>query len=96
MWHKNPHKNVFKFFKFSGTNLGWGGGDKPWSKNGDKCRMGGLTKFLLDGGDPPFPQEKKNLYTNKKKTTSVCLSLSGYTFRHSLTSHADILDIDYT
>ena len=28
------------------------GGDKPWSKNGDKCRMGGLTKFLLDGGPP--------------------------------------------
>ena len=30
-------------------------GDKPWSKNGDKCRMGGLTKFLPDGGTP---QEK--------------------------------------
>ena len=27
---------------------GGGGGDKPWSKNGDKCQMGGLTKFLLD------------------------------------------------
>ena len=30
----------------------WGrtsaGGDKPWSKNGDKCRMGGLTKFSPD------------------------------------------------
>ena len=37
-----------------------GGGDKPWSKNWDKCRMGGLTKFSPDGGsDPQFPQEKK-------------------------------------
>ena len=34
-----------------GTNLGWGG-DKPWSKNGDKCRM---AKFLPDGGPPPPP-----------------------------------------
>ena len=33
------------------------GGDKPWSKNRDKCRMGGLTKFSPDGGPP----EKKNL-----------------------------------
>ena len=51
------HKNVFKFFKFSGTNLGWGG-DKPWSKNGDKCRMGGLAKFSPDGGTPQSPPEK--------------------------------------
>ena len=35
------------------------------------------------------------IFTNKK-TRSVCLSvcLSGYTFRHALMSHADILDID--
>ena len=31
------------------------------------------------------------IFTNKK-TRSVCLS--GYTFRHALMSHADILDID--
>ena len=37
-----------------------GGGDKPWSKNGDKCRMGGLAKFLPDGG-PPSPPRKKTL-----------------------------------
>ena len=41
---------------------GWtsaGGGDKPWSKNGDKCRMGGgLAKFLPDGETPSPPQEK--------------------------------------
>ena len=37
------------------------GGDNPWSKNGDKCRMGGgkLAKFLLDVG-PPVPPGKKN------------------------------------
>ena len=35
-----------------------GGGDKPWSKNGDKCWMGGLAKFLPDGGTPQSPQEK--------------------------------------
>ena len=52
------HKTVFKFFKFSETNLGWG--DKPWSKIGDKCRMGGLTKFSLDGGTPQSPREKKH------------------------------------
>ena len=37
---------------------GGGGGDKPWSKNGGKCRMGGLTKFSPDGGGPP---QKKSL-----------------------------------
>ena len=36
-----------------------------------------------------------DIFTNKK-TRSVCLSvcLSGYTFRHALLSHADILDND--
>ena len=37
------------------------GGDKPWSKNGDKCQMGGggeLAKFSPDGGTPSPPQEK--------------------------------------
>ena len=37
----------------------------------------------------------RNIFTNKK-TRSVCLSvcLSGYTFRHALMSHTDILNID--
>ena len=35
----------------------------------------------------------KDFYTNKKPR-SVCLCLSGYTFRHALTSHVDILDSD--
>ena len=34
----------------------------------------------------------KQIFTNKKRDLSVCLS--GYTFRHALRSHADILDID--
>ena len=52
-------KNVFKFFKFSGTNLGWGG-DKPWSKNGDKCQMGGIGKIFAGWGGPPqSPPGKK-------------------------------------
>ena len=40
------------------------GGDKPWSKNGDKCQMGGggLAKFLPDGGTPQSPQEKNPAY----------------------------------
>ena len=39
------------FSNFGGRTSA-GGGDKPWSKNGDKYRMGGggLAKFLLDVG----------------------------------------------
>ena len=59
------HKNVFKFFKFSGTNLSWG--DKPWSKNRDKCRMGGFTKFSPDWRDPhPPTKKKKNMDGDEK------------------------------
>ena len=36
------------------------GRDKPWSKNEDKCQMGGLTKFSPDAwGTPQSPLEKK-------------------------------------
>ena len=36
------------------------GGDKPWSKNGDKCRMGGdWQNFRQMGGPPVPPPEKK-------------------------------------
>ena len=37
------------------------GGDKPWSKNGDKCWMGGLTRqnFSQIRGPPPVPPGKK-------------------------------------
>ena len=44
-------------------------GDKPWSKNGDKCRMGGLTKFSPDGGTP---QEKNHaLITSSSHSGTV-------------------------
>ena len=44
------------FSNFPGRTSAGGGGE-PWSKNGDKCQMRGLRKFLLDGG-PPVPQGK--------------------------------------
>ena len=47
------------YFNFSNF---WGqtsaGGDKPWSKNGDKCQMGGLAKFSPDEGTPVPPGKK--------------------------------------
>ena len=49
-------KNVFKFFKFSGMNLGWKGtslGPKMGTMS-----MGELTKFLPDGEPPQSLQEK--------------------------------------
>ena len=46
--------------KFSGANLGWG--VKSRSKNGDKCQMGGLTKFLLNGGTPQEKTLPADLY----------------------------------
>ena len=51
-------KMYLNFSKFRGQTSA--GGDKPWSKNGDKSRMGGgLTKFSPDGRTAPVPQEKK-------------------------------------
>ena len=53
------------FSNFQGRTSaeGGGGGNKPWSKNGDRCRMGGggLTKFSPDRGTPSPPRKKKNL-----------------------------------
>ena len=45
-------KMYLNFSIFGGTNLGWGG-DKPWSKNGDKCLMGGIGKIFAGWGYPP-------------------------------------------
>ena len=53
------HKNVFKFFKFSGTNLGWGG-TSLGPKMGTSVGWGGLAKFSPDGGTPPVPPQEKN------------------------------------
>ena len=49
------------FSNFRGQTSAGGGGDKPWSKNGDKCRMGGIDKIFAGWGGPPSPppQEKK-------------------------------------
>ena len=58
LWHKSRLKSPKRyvklvFFKFSGTNLG-GARGKLWSKEGDKCQMGGLVDFLPDG-EPKKP-----------------------------------------
>ena len=39
-------------------NLSWGGGDKPCSRNGDKCQMGGVGIGKIFSGAPSPPQEK--------------------------------------
>ena len=50
-------KMYLNFSNFRGQTSA--GVDKPWSKNGDKCRWGGgLAKFSPDGG-PPSPPRKK-------------------------------------
>ena len=56
-------KMYLKFSNFRGRTSagGGGGGNKPWSKNEDKCRMGRLTKFSPDGGTPRRPRKKKTL-----------------------------------
>ena len=48
------------FSNFRGRTLA--GGDKPWSKNGDKCQMGGggFAKFSPAGGTPQSPPGKKS------------------------------------
>ena len=45
------------------------GGDKPWSKNGDKCRLGGgLAKFSPDGGTPSPPGKNPELFLIIRKS----------------------------
>ena len=52
------HKNVFKFFKFSGTNLGWGG-TSLGPKTGTSVGWGGdWQNFRRMGGTPQSLQEK--------------------------------------
>ena len=53
------HKNVFKFFKFSGTNLG-GGGTSLGPKTGTSVGWGDWQNFCQMGG-PPSPPRKKTL-----------------------------------
>ena len=68
-------KMYLNFSNFRGRTSA--GGDKPWSKNGDKCRMGGgLVKFLLDGGTPQSPQEKNPAdWKNQMSYTAVNVAL---------------------
>ena len=47
-------KMYLNFSNFRGRTSA-GGGDKPWSKNGDKCQMGGIGKIFAGWGDPPSP-----------------------------------------
>ena len=52
------HKNVFKFFKFSGTNSAGGGGPSLGLKTGTSVRWGDWQNFH-QMGDPPVPPGKK-------------------------------------
>ena len=52
-------KMYLNFSNFWGRTSA-GGGDKPWSKNGDKCRIGAIAKIFAGWGDPPVPPRKKN------------------------------------
>ena len=51
-------KNVFKFCKFSGTNLGWGR-TSLGPKTGTRVGWQELTNFSLDGGTPSPPSPGK-------------------------------------
>ena len=80
-------KMYLNFSNFRGQTLA--GGDKPWSKNGDKCRMG--------GGDwqnfrriPPVPPRKKPCWLpfHIPKTTLLCMPI----YVHFLYCLNDIFD----
>ena len=46
------------FSNFRGRTSAGGGGDKPWSKNGDKCWIGGGIDTIFAGwGDPQSPRK---------------------------------------
>ena len=49
-------KMYLNFSNFRGRTSA--GGDKPWSKNGDKCQMGGIGKIFAGWGTPSPPQGK--------------------------------------
>ena len=59
-WAKSSqiwHKNEFKFFKFLGTNLGWGGVTSLGPKV-DTSVGWGIDKIFAGWGTPKSPQEK--------------------------------------
>ena len=51
------------------------GGDKPWSKNGDKCRMGGDCQNFCQMGDPESPPTKKILRYVTLKMAPAAIAL---------------------
>ena len=51
-------KNVFKFFIFLGTNLGWGG-QTLVQKRGQVSDRGGIGKIFAGWGEPPSPPFRK-------------------------------------
>ena len=60
------------FSNFRGRTSAGGGGNKPWSKNGDKCWMGGgIDKIFAGWGTPSPPGKKKTwpLYFPNEKTS---------------------------
>ena len=67
-----------KIFQIFGDEPRLGGGDKPWSKNGDKCQMGGIGKIFAEWGTPSPPRKKPcELAQNLKcvKVYFVCRSM---------------------
>ena len=60
-------KMYLNFSNFQRRTDRRGGGDKPWSKNGDKCRMGGIDKIFAGWGpqEKKKPDKKSNLDTQK-------------------------------
>ena len=61
------HKNVFRFFKFSGMNLGWGGGTSLGPKMGTIFEWGGDLQNLRWMGDLPVPPGKKKPWVKSIK-----------------------------
>ena len=53
------HKNAFKFFKFLGSNLGWGG-QALVQKRGQVSDGGGDWQNFRRMGGPPVPPPGKN------------------------------------
>ena len=71
-------KMYLNFSNFRGQTSA--GGDKPWSKNGDKCRMrGGIGNIFAGLGDPQSPQEKTlgvgSCMVHNKLTTNTPISV---------------------
>ena len=56
---KFDKKMYLNFSNFRERTSPGGGGDKSWSKNGDKCRMGGDWQNFRQMGGPPSPPGKK-------------------------------------